>query len=223
MGEIHSGYQGIFDGRLQPGKKPALLVIDVIKAYVDPHSPLFTPNAVMTLDSISSVIRFVRNEGHLIVHTRVEYQQPQCADGGLFVDKVPALKNLVPGAHWSQYAEESVSPQRDLAHTSAELSLEIIKQFPSAFFRTELSAVLEKFGCDTVFIVGFSTSGCVRATVLDALQHGFRPFVISDCVSDRSLEAHRVNLLDIQSKYGEVVTREEALRIYRSMMARSVP
>lgn len=223
MSEIHSGYRGIFDGRLQPGKKPALLVIDVIKAYVEPHSPFFTPSAVVALDPIASVIRFVRRAGHPIVHTRVEYQEPDCSDGGLFVEKIPALKELKPDADWAQYAEDSIAPHEDsLAHTG-QLSIEIIKQFPSAFFGTTLAEILKRLGCDTVFIVGYSTSGCVRATVLDALQSGFRPFVIRECVADRSAEAHRINLLDIQSKYGEVVNLEESRRIYEFMMARNVP
>lgn len=222
MSEIHPGYQGVFDGRLQPGNKPALLVVDVIKAYTDPRSPFFTTNAVAALDPIASVIKFVRHVGHPIVFTRVEYHQPHCMDGGLFVEKVPALKQLVPGASWAQYAEESVSPHAEEARIEFYPPIEIIKQFPSAFFGTSLAQTLTLLGCDTVFIVGYSTSGCIRATALDALQHGFRPFVIRECVADKSAEAHRINLLDIQSKYGEVVSLDEALRVYQAMMARSV-
>ncbi|MEY4065458.1 MAG: hypothetical protein RIR26_1666 [Pseudomonadota bacterium] len=223
MSKIHSGYEGVFDKTLVPGTKPALLVVDVIKAYTDPTSPFFTPEAVEAVAHIASVIKYARSSGHPIVFTRVEYKEPHAIDGGLFVEKVPALKVLTPGSDWAQYCDEIVSPQSFDDRPEFHAPIEIIKQYPSAFFETSLAQTLTLLGCDSVFILGFSTSGCVRATAVDAMQLGFRPFVISECVADKSADAHRVSLLDIQSKYGEIVTVEEAQKIYDVMRERNTP
>lgn len=222
MSNIHHGESGVFDGCLVPGNRPALLVVDVMRAYTDPHSPFFSKAFVTALDPILAVTEYIRRHGHPIISTRVEYQGPNCMDGGLFVEKVPALKNLRPGSQWSQYADSGLAPQPSGQSSEQHEQIEIVKQFPSAFFETSLARTLTLLGCDTVFIIGYSTSGCIRASVIDALQHGFRPFVISECVADRSPEAHKVNLFDIQSKYGEVVSMQQAKRIYEAMHVRSV-
>jgi maleamate amidohydrolase len=87
----------------------------------------------------------------------------------------------------------------------------ITKQFASAFFGTALSSLLAAEGCDTVLVTGATTSGCVRATAVDAVQHGYRPIVPRECVGDRASAPHEANLFDIQQKYGDVVGLEEAL------------
>lgn len=222
MSSSHQGYSGVFAGSLTPGNRPALLVIDVMRAYTDPHSPFFSKAFVTALDPIVAVTEYIRRHGHPIISTRVEFQDPNCMDGGLFVEKVPALKNLRPGSQWSQYADSALAPRPSATSAEQHEQIEIIKQYPSAFFETSLARTLTLLGCDTVFIIGYSTGGCIRATVLDALQYGFRPFVISECVADRSPEAHKVNLFDIQSKFGEVVSMQQAKQIYEAMRVRSV-
>jgi maleamate amidohydrolase len=83
---------------------------------------------------------------------------------------------------------------------------------PSAFFGTSLAAWLSQRGVQTLLVAGAVTSGCVRASVVDAMQYGFRPLVVSDCVGDRAIGPHDANLFDMQQKYATVLTRDEAMR-----------
>jgi maleamate amidohydrolase len=207
---------------LIPGNKPALIVLDVLQAYTDPRSPLFTPSAVAALDSITSVVRFVRREGHPIFFTRLECANCPGFDAGLLLEKIPALRELQTGSKWSQYAEEDISPQTRQENLDCHQSTEIVRPFPSAFFGTSLEQELRLAGCDTVFIVGFTTSGAVRATVIDALQSGLRPFVVRECVADKVAELNRVHLLDIQTHWGEVVSLQQAVQVHADMRARGI-
>jgi maleamate amidohydrolase len=117
------------------------------------------------------------------------------AEGGLFVRKIPSLCRLVPGA----VAAEMVS---ELAPLPSEVVL--VKQYASAFFGTPLASMLTSLGVDTLLLAGCSTSGCIRATAVDGMQHGFRVIVPKECVGDRAPEPHEANLFDIDSKYGDV-------------------
>jgi len=208
--------------RLQPGNKPALLVIDVVKAYTDPRSPLFFPGAVASLDSINSVVNFVRREGHPIFFIRMEFGGIHGAEGGLLLEKMPALRELKPSSSWSQFADAVISPDLSEENSVLHESVEIVKHSSSAFHGTALAHKLMLSGCDTVFVVGFTTSGAIRATVIDALQHGIRPFVVQECVADRVAELNRIHLLDIQSHWGEVVSMQQAAQVHAGMKARSV-
>ena len=207
MANIHNGYQGVFDNHIRCGKKAALVIVDFIEAYADPASPFYSREVVEASRALLPLLNCARSVGLPIVWTRVEYAHPEAADGGVFVEKVPALKNLRRGAFHAQTM--SHLEQRSAEH-------EIIKKFPSAFFATNLASLLTSLNCDTVLVAGCTTSGCVRATVLDALQYGFRPFVVEECVGDRSAEAHRVNLSDLQSKYAEVVSVATAMELIMS-------
>ncbi len=115
---------------------------------------------------------------------------------------MPALLTLEAGSRWVE-----IDPR--IAPLPGEPVL--TKLFASAFFGTELSSLLAAAGCDTSIVTGASTSGCVRATAVDALQHGYRPIVPREAVGDRNPDAHEANLYDIDAKYGDVVPVEEAL------------
>ncbi|ADU48340.1 isochorismatase family protein [Intrasporangium calvum] len=189
-----------FAGTLRPGRRPAVLAIDLMRAYFDPASPLCLPSRDC-LASAARVLAAARNNGVPVIHTRVAYA-PDGRDGGVFVRKVPALKHLFGGGPMSELMPE-VAPVED--------ELVVTKQYASAFFGTSLASTLVARGADTVVIVGVSTSGCVRASGVDAVQHGFLPLVVRDAVGDRTPETHDANLFDLQAKYAEVVDERTAV------------
>ena len=142
-----------------------------------------------------------RRKGIPVVYTRVLYHASG-ADGGLFVRKVPALRRMVEGEPLADIVPELAPGPDDVV---------LIKQYASSFFGTSLAAMLTARGIDTLVITGCSTSGCVRATAVDAMQNGFRPIVPRECVGDRHDGPHEANLFDINAKYGDVVALKDVL------------
>lgn len=188
-----------YGGTLQPGERPALLVIDFVKAYTQADSPLYAgPTAEDARRCCEELLGLCRGAGIPILHTNLAYQDGG-RDGGVFFRKVPALKVFERGAR-SPLADfaPGVGPQRS--------ETVITKQYASAFFGTTLAATLTAQAVDTLLIAGMSTSGCVRATAVDTIQHGFIPLVVRDAVGDRAAGPHEANLFDLQTKYAEVVT-----------------
>jgi len=198
-----TGAGGAFDGRLAFGARPALLVVDVVMAYLTPGSPLFAPGFVDALVVNERLVAAARAGGVPVIFTNVVYQAGG-ADGGLFYRKVPALAAFQPGGPGGAFPP-SLQP--------CEGETIVSKQYASAFFGTSLASTLTAQRIDTVIVTGFSTSGCVRATALDALQHGFVPFVVREACGDRGTAPHDANLFDLQAKYAEVVDEAEALRL----------
>ena len=196
-----AGYDGVYDGHLPAGERPALIVIDVCRAYLDPASGLYGVAFAAALPAIVDLVGTARQAGRLVVFTQVRYQSGG-VDGGLFYRKVPALK-----------AFDEASPLRHFPAglTPADGDVIVTKQYASAFFGTSLAATLTSRRIDSVVVTGFSTSGCVRATALDALQHGFAPFVARAACADRHDDIHEANLFDLQSKYAEVVDLPAAI------------
>jgi maleamate amidohydrolase len=194
-----------FGGRLPFGKKAALLVIDVVQAYLDEASPLYAGVG----DARDSNIRLVdaaRAASVPVVFTNVLYSAGG-ADGGVFYRKVPALKCFLGHGPFGAFPP-GLAPRKD--------EVVISKQYPSAFFGTHLAATLRALEVDTVVMGGFSTSGCVRASALDALQHGFIPYVVRDACGDRDPRPHEANLFDIQAKIGEVVSEAQAVALMKA-------
>jgi maleamate amidohydrolase len=189
-----------FGGALTFGRRPALVVIDVVMAYLDPESPLYAG----VEDALASNVRLVaafRKAGAPVVFTNVVYQAGGL-DGGVFFKKVPALKAFFAGSPLGAFPP-SMQPRAG--------ELVVSKQYPSAFFGTSLAATLHAAGVDTVVFGGFSTSGCVRASALDAVQNGFSPFVVREACGDRDPRPHEANLFDIQAKIGEVVSEADLI------------
>lgn len=147
-----------------------------------------------------------RAAGHPVVHTRVTYGEGGI-DGGLFFRKVRGLRHFV-GADPLGQAMPEVAPLPG--------EVVVTKQYASGFFGTSLASVLTSLRVDTVVLVGVSTSGCVRATALDALQHGFRPIVVRDAVGDRDPRPHEANLFDLQAKYADVLAEDEVVAHLRA-------
>lgn len=193
-----------FQGHLGPGDSPAVVVIDICRAYLDPDSPLSDSSGRFEAARASAVrvVDAARGAGVPVLFTRVVLQ-PGLADAGFFAKKVPSLKVFEVGNPLGDYPEQGPVPQ------AGEVVVD--KQYASGFFGTSLASTLRTMGVDTTYVLGFSTSGCVRATALDALQHGFRPQVVADASGDREPATHEQNLFDLNAKYADVVSEAEVL------------
>ncbi|MBF6237571.1 isochorismatase family protein [Nocardia otitidiscaviarum] len=188
--------------RLGPGQRPAVLVVDICAAYLTDGSPLRAP-VEDAVTAAAAVVHRARAGGHPVLFTRVSYR-PGTAEGGLFRRKVPTLAVFEEG-----------NPLADFLDDPAPLPGEcvVVKQYPSAFHGTALAANLTAAGIDTLLVTGLTTSGCVRATATDALQHGFRPMVVADACGDRDPRLHDANLYDLDAKYADVLSLDAALRL----------
>jgi nicotinamidase-related amidase len=192
---------GGFGQPLQPGRRPALVVIDFVRAYLAQVSPLYA-GVESARDACRELLVAARAARIPVLHTNVQYQRGG-RDGGVFFRKLPALSCFEAGVHPELAAfAEGLEP--------AEGETVITKQYASAFFGTSLASTLTSLGVDTVLIAGVSTSGCIRASTVDACQHGFIPLVVREAVGDRHEAPHAANLFDLQAKYAEVVSLERA-------------
>ena len=194
MSELDANYAAAgFHSTLEPGDRPALLLVDMVRAYLEPESPLYA-GVESTLAPAAAVLTAARAAGIPVVYTQVRYADDG-RDGGIFFRKVPALAVFAGDHAWGQ-----VAPQ--IAPAPGETI--VVKQYASAFFGTSLSSTLTALGVDTVIVMGYSTSGCVRASAVDALQFGFIPLVVRDAVGDRHPDPHNANLFDLAAKYADV-------------------
>lgn len=189
-----------FRGRVGFGARPALLIIDLIRAFTDPRSPLSCD-----LEEVIAATRRLLGRARAAkigVHFTTTAYVEGHTDAGLFICKVPSLGLLRAG-----------DPLVEIDERLRPLPNECVwcKKYASAFFGTALAATLTAAGVDTLLITGCTTSGCVRASAVDACQHGFRAIVVREAVGDRAPAPHEANLFDIDAKYGDVVSLDEAL------------
>lgn len=201
MTDLQQNYSGVFDGRLGFGKNPALLLVDFIRAYTTEESPLYAPDVVTAVTETADLLALARQKNVPVIYTQVLYNK-NGLDGGLFVQKVPVLRQMVSGEPLAEIVPELPPAPNDVV---------IVKQYASAFFGTSLAAMLTSLSIDTVILTGCSTSGCIRATAVDGMQYGFRVIVPRECVGDRHQAPHEANLFDINSKYGDVVRKTAVL------------
>jgi maleamate amidohydrolase len=198
--DIGSRFPGI-GGRVGAGSRPAVIVVDMSVAFTDRSSPLGCDldDAIL---GIGRLLAVARDRGAPVVFTTVAYGPREHVSARALLAKMPAGLICEPGSHWTEIDERlERRPDEPL----------ITKVFPSAFFGTGLVSWLVAQGCDSVVVTGASTSGCVRATVVDAVSHGFPVMVPRDAVGDRLQSAHDGSLLDIDMKYGDVVSVAEAI------------
>lgn len=195
-------YKGVWDGRVGFGNKAAYLSIDFMKGYITEGAPLYAPGVVSAVSVAEKTLYAARNKQQLVIHTNIRYQPKLFLDGGIWLQKSPVMKDMIDSNPLAGFCDQ-VKPARD--------ELIISKQYPSAFFGTTLAPTLRAQSIDTIVITGCSTSGCIRATAVDGLQHGFRVIVLSDGVGDRHPDPHNANLFDIDSKYGDVITASDYL------------
>lgn len=202
-----NGYAPGFAARIGWGTRPALLLIDVCKAYWGDGSPLDTrsnPAAAAAPAAIARLVAAARQGGTPLIWTRVEYTEPDMTDAGLFFCKVPLLDVFQRGhelglADWMPGLEPEAG------------DVVVSKRYPSAFFATDLATRLRLANIDTLVICGVSTSGCVRATALDAMCFGFRPMVVGEACGDRSPAVHDANITDMNAKMADVIPEHEAV------------
>lgn len=190
-----------FAGRVGWGTRPAVVVVDLVRAYTEPQGPFWLDSPTV-VDGCADLVAAARAGGHPVLWTIVRFA-PDMGDAGFFAAKVPALACFAEGAPggWGELA---------LAPGAGEPV--VAKQHASSFAGTSLGATLRARGVDTVVVAGVSTSGCVRATATDASAAGFRPIVVADACADRSTALHEQNLADLDAKYADVVDLAEALR-----------
>jgi maleamate amidohydrolase len=200
-----------FGQRIAPGRSPALLVVDFVNGFVDP-AVFGGGNILKAAERTKGVIKEWRSHGAPIAFTRIVYAEDG-SNAGVWCEKVPGLKQLTERAFASQVVE--------FLHP-AEGDLIIRKTQASAFFATELASILTHRGIDTVVVAGCTTSGCVRASVVDAISHNFRPIVIADCVGDRALGPHEANLFDIEQKYADLIKADDIGALFDNAPARRV-
>lgn len=200
MGLDEDYRQAGFGRRLEPGRKAALVIIDFVQAYLREDCPLYA-GVEGPLRQCRQLLATARKAGIDVMHTNVAFT-PGGLDGGIFYRKVGALRYLDRGSPYGEFAD-GLEP--------LDSEVVITKQYASAFFGTSLASTLTALGVDTLFLAGLTTSGCVRASAVDAMQHGFIPFVVRDAVGDRDPGPHEANLFDLQAKYAEVVSLAEAI------------
>ena len=200
-----------YNNRLGFGARPALLLIDFVQAYFEPGSP-FHAGVDDALASAVRVLGAARAAGIPVIFTNVRFQAGGL-DGGIFLRKVPNLKAYLPGSPLGRFPD-GLAPGPD--------ELVISKQYASAFFGTSLAATLTAAGIDTVLLTGLTTSGCVRATCVDTMQHGFIPVVVRDACGDRHPVPHEANLFDMDAKYADVVSETQAVSFLRGLPERAL-
>ncbi|HRY26856.1 MAG: isochorismatase family protein [Geminicoccaceae bacterium] len=183
------------------GERPALLVVDFVNAFADPRM-LGGGNIEAAVAATVPVLRACRERSLPVVFTRIVYAEDG-SDAGVWATKLPALRQLTPD-----------SPANRVVDALAPLPGELVidKKQASAFFGTDLAPWLVQRRVDTLYVTGCTTSGCVRASVVDAVGWNFRPIVIEDCVGDRAEGPHAANLFDMRQKYADLVTAEAAIR-----------
>ena len=190
-----------FHGRAGFGRRPALVVVDMSVGFTDPESPLHCDLEDVVV-AIERLLRETREARLPVVYTTVAYDDAAKGRAAVFIDKVPALLTLAAGSRWVDI-DPRLAPQPGEAV--------VTKLFASAFYGTPLASMLAARQVDGVIVTGASTSGCVRATAVDALQHGYRVVVPREAVGDRNAAAHEANLYDIDAKYGDVLPLHEVL------------
>ncbi|HET9461882.1 MAG TPA: isochorismatase family protein [Gaiellaceae bacterium] len=190
------------------GSHPAVLVVDFSCGFTDPASTLgsdLTPQ----VEATSRLLDVARQRGLPVIFTTIGFES-SLKDGGLWLQKVPSLGDLQIGGHWVEI-DPRLGPRPD--------ETVIMKKGASAFFGTNLAAILISQGIDSIILCGATTSGCVRATAIDLLQLGFPTLVPRECVGDRAQAPHDANMFDIQAKYADVVSLDEALAYLDSVPA----
>ena len=197
-----------YHARQSWGKRPAVVLVDFAKAYFDPASPLYGGEGCqIALDNSAILADAARAAGVPVIFTEVKYQ-PGGSDGGAFYAKVPALSCFDAGAE-----TQKLMPPLEIKENDILIS----KQYPSGFFGTSLASTLHFMNIDTLLLCGVTTSGCVRATCIDSISHGFVTLVVEDGVGDRADEPHQANLFDMSAKYADLVTTKGAINYFDSL------
>jgi nicotinamidase-related amidase len=191
-----------FGQRLGFGARPALIVIDLIMAFTNPELPLGAPLEDV-IESTRRILAGARRAAVPVIYTTIAYDEEDIAGAGVWLRKAKGSHTLRAGT-----PEVEIDPRLERRPDEPV----VVKRYASAFFGTDLVSRLNARQVDTLILTGCTTSGCVRATAVDAVQYGFVPAVVGDAVGDRSAAAHRQSLFDLEQKYADVVTSAETVR-----------
>ncbi|WP_424930005.1 isochorismatase family protein [Amaricoccus tamworthensis] len=185
-------------GMIGKGRRTALIIVDFVNGFIDPEV-FGGGNTRDAAEATVPVLEAFRARNLPVVFTRIVYADDG-SDAGIWCEKVPRLRELTDSSPASHVI--------DMLKPRAGETV-IRKTQASAFFDTNLGSLLRGLNVDAVAVAGATTSGCVRATVVDAISANFRPTVITDCVGDRALGPHEANLFDMRQKYANLVTSGE--------------
>jgi maleamate amidohydrolase len=188
------------------GTRPAVLVVDFSCGFTDPDCGLGSDLSA-EVAATKRLLDAARARGLPVIFTTIGYE-PSLKDAGLWVQKAPGLAELQVGGPWVEI-DPRLEPRDD--------ETVVLKKGASAFFGTNLAAILVAQAVDTVILCGATTSGCIRATAIDLLQWGWPTLVPRECVGDRAQAPHEANLFDIQAKYADVVALDDALAYVESV------
>ncbi|MBZ5761250.1 isochorismatase family protein [Rhizobium sp. VS19-DR104.2] len=198
--DLHANYAKAYDNRIGFGRKPALVLVDFVQAYFEPDSPLFA-GVDAALESALRIRAVAHGKNLPVILTGVVLH-PSGLDGGRFFQKAKPLASFTAGNPLGAWPK-GLEPRAD--------EFIVTKQYPSAFFGTSLASMLTAMGVDNVILTGLTTSGCVRASCVDAMSHGFITTVVRDACGDRHPAPHEANLFDMNAKYADVVSEAEIL------------
>ncbi|MFJ6359172.1 N-carbamoylsarcosine amidohydrolase [Pseudarthrobacter oxydans] len=190
-------------GRIGFGQRPALLVVDLIRGFTDPRSPLAGDLEGQVL-ATQALLAHARTGGIPVIFSTVAYDT-DLQEAGKWIRKIPSNSWLVEGSEWVELDERMERRDDEML---------LVKKYASCFFGTDLAARLISKGVDTLIVVGCTTSGCVRATVVDSCSYGFHTIVVEEAVGDRAELPHLASLFDIDNKYGDVVPLKETLTYF---------
>lgn len=207
--DLVENYKRAFGKSVGFGERPALVLVDFAKAYFDPACELYAG----VEDALASALRIrqaARTAQVPVVLTEVVYQDGG-VNGGRFYEKSKPLHNFIKGRKTAEFAD-GIVPYAD--------EIVVSKQYPSAFFGTSLASTLTAGGIDSVILTGLSTSGCVRASCVDSMSHGFRTLVVADACGDRHPAPHEANLFDMNAKYADVISEAEVMNYLAGLAKR---
>jgi maleamate amidohydrolase len=188
------------------GARPAVLVVDFSRGFTDPESTMGS-ELTREVEATNRLLAAAREREIPVIFTTIGFE-PNLKDGSLWLEKAPGLGELIIGSKWVE-----IDPRLERRDEETV----ILKKGASAFFGTNLPSILVSQGVDTIIMCGATTSGCVRATAVDLLQYGYPTLVPRECVGDRAQAPHEANLVDIQAKYADVVSIEDALAYIESV------
>ena len=205
MGDLDVYEKQNFGNSSGIGTNPAMLIIDFVNGFADLEQ-FGGGNIQAAIDKTVDLLAFARAQNMPVASTRVVYADDG-SDHGVFCLKAPGLKVLTEDAPASQIVDA-------LAPIDGEYVVR--KTQPSGFFGTDLADWYQGWGVDTVLVTGCTTSGCIRASVIDAMSYNFKTVVVTDCVGDRALGPHEANLFDMGQKYADLMTADEVMAAINS-------
>ena len=189
------------------GERPALMIIDMIKGFTDPTMPLGAP-LESQIEAQQPLLEVAHERDIPVIFSTVIYEEEDIKDAGVWALKQRGARTLTAGSEAVKIDPRFALQPKDIV---------LMKKYASCFYGTDLVARLNSRRIDTLIITGCTTSGCVRATAVDAVQNGFRPMVVREAVGDRSAAAHDQSLFDLNAKYADVVSLDETLQYLKTV------